>query len=79
MHPYIHYYNRRPVLACEASRCGGGIWYTLEALRRVYALQRSAGGIIAAFVGLVLWTVERVQSHEKPLQSPVCCFMTWAV
>ena len=41
--------------------------YTLEALRRWYALQRGTGGIIAACVGLVSWAVERVQSQEKPL------------
>ena len=64
---YIHYYNRRPVLACVASRRDGVIWYRWSASGRVYVLQRGAGGIIAAFVGLVSWAVERVQSQEKPL------------
>lgn len=39
----------------------------LSASGRVYALQRVAGGIIAACFGLVSWAVERVQSQEKPL------------
>nr|DAF63362.1 MAG TPA: hypothetical protein [Siphoviridae sp. ctvI513] len=30
---YIHYYNRRSVLTCAASRRCGGIWYVLEAVR----------------------------------------------
>ena len=64
---YIHYYNRRPVLTCTASRRGGGIWYRLSASGRWQALQRGAGGIIAACVGLVFVAVERVQSQEKPL------------
>ena len=50
-----------------AFRCGGGIWYWLSVSWRVYALQRGAGGIISACVGLVSWAVERVQSQEKPL------------
>lgn len=58
---------------------GGGIWYLLSASGRVYALQRGAGGIIPACVGLVSWAVERVQSQEKPLQSPVRCFVECVV
>lgn len=54
---YIPYYNRRPVLVCPASRRGGGIWYRLRASGRVCVLQRGAGGIIAACVGLVSWAV----------------------
>lgn len=65
--PYIPYYNRRAVLPCTASRRGGGIWYLLRASGRVYALQRGAGGIIAACAGLVSRAVEWVQSQEKPL------------
>lgn len=57
LHPYIPYYNRRSVLACTASRRGGGIWYVLEVLRRCDTPQRGAGGIIAACVGLVSWAV----------------------
>lgn len=67
LHHYIPYYNRAVVLACTASRRGVGIWYMLEALRRCDTLQRGAGGIIAACVGLVSWAVERVQSQERPL------------
>ena len=48
-------------------RRGGGIWYRWRASGRVYVLQRGADGIIAAFVGLVSWSVERVQLQEKPL------------
>ena len=76
---YIPYYNRRSVLTCAASRRGGGIWYWLSVSGCLQALQRGAGGIIAAFVGLVSWAVERVQSQEKPLQSPVRCFAVWVV
>ena len=76
---YIPYYNRRPVLTCAASRRGGGIWYLLSASGRVCALQRGAGGIIAAFVGLVSVAVEWGKSQEKPLQSSVRCFVAWAV
>lgn len=42
-------------------------WYLLSTSGRVCALQRGTGGIIAAFVGLVSWAVEWVQSQEKPL------------
>ena len=45
------------MLTCAASRRGGGIWYRWSASGRVYALQRGAGGIISACVGLVSWTV----------------------
>nr|DAT54813.1 MAG TPA: hypothetical protein [Caudoviricetes sp.] len=76
---YIPYCNRAAVLTCTASRRGCGIWYRLSASGRVYALQRGAGGIISACVGLLSWAVNRVQSQEKPLQSLVCCFVAWAV
>nr|DAT88826.1 MAG TPA: hypothetical protein [Caudoviricetes sp.] len=33
----------------------------------MYALQRGAGGIIAAFVWLLSWAVERAQSQETPM------------
>ena len=58
LHPYIPYYNRRSVLTCSAFGRGGGIWYTLEALRRCDVLQRGADSIIAACVGLVSRAVE---------------------
>ena len=64
---YIPYYNRRAVLTCAASRRGGGIWYRLRASGRCGTIQRVAGGIIAACVGLVSWAIERVQLQEKPL------------
>ena len=67
------------MLTCATSRRGGGIWYRWSASGRVYTLQRGAGGIIAACVGLVSWAVERVQSQEKLLQGPVRCFWAWAV
>ena len=67
LHPYIHYYNRAAVLSYTASGRGDGIWYALEVLRRCDVLQRGACDIIAAFVGLVLWAVERAQLQEKPL------------
>ena len=54
LHSYIHYYNRAAVLACIASGVVSGIWYVLEVLRRCDTLQRGAGGIIAACIGLVL-------------------------
>lgn len=56
--PYIHYYNRAAVLSYTASGRGDGIWYALEVLRRCDVLQRVAGGIIAACVGLVSRAVE---------------------
>lgn len=46
------------MLACVASMRGGGIWYALEALRRCDMLQRVAGGIIAACIGLVFVAAE---------------------
>jgi hypothetical protein len=67
LHPYIPYYNRAAVLTCAASRRGAGIWYRLSASGCVYALQRGAGGIIAACAGLVSLAVKWVQSQEKPL------------
>ena len=67
LHPLIYLI----IIGCCADLCsvrrGGGIWYRLNASGRVYALQRVAGGIIAACAGLVLWAVERVQSQETPL------------
>lgn len=48
-------------------RRGVGIWYALEVLRRCDTLQRGAGGIIAACIGLVSWAVEWVKSQETPL------------
>lgn len=51
--PYIHYYNGAAVLTCTAPRRGGGIWYRCGASGRFDTLQRGAGGIIAACVGLV--------------------------
>lgn len=40
---------------------GGSIWYVLD------VLQRCAGGIIAACIGLLFAAVEWVKSHGKPL------------
>lgn len=65
--PYIHYYNRAAAMACIEPRRGVGIWYALEVLRRCDTLQRVAGGIIAACVGLVSWAVERYKLQEKRL------------
>ena len=76
---YMPYYNRASVLTCAASGRDGGIWYALKALRRCDTLQRGAGDIIAVCVGLVSLAVERAQSQEKPLQSPVRCFVECAV
>lgn len=56
--PYIHYYNGAAVLTCTAPRRGGGIWYRCGASGRFDTLQRGAGGIIAACVGLVSRVVE---------------------
>ena len=67
LHPYMPYYNRASVLTCAASWRDGGIWYALEALRRCYTLQRGAGSIVAACVGLVSAAAEREKSQEKPL------------
>ena len=58
LRPYIHYYNRAAVLSYTASGRGDGIWYALEVLHRCDVLQRVAGGIIAACVGLVSRAVE---------------------
>ena len=66
-HPYIHYYNRRYALTCAASRRGAGIWYALDVLRRYDMLQRVAGGIISACVGLVFVAVESGKLQEKRL------------
>lgn len=46
------------MLSYTASGRGDGIWYALEVLRRCDVLQRVAGGIIAACVGLVSRAVE---------------------
>lgn len=43
------------------------IWYALEVLRCCDVLQRGAGSIIAACVGLVFVAVERDKSQEKRL------------
>lgn len=48
-------------------RHSGCIWYVLEVLRRCDTLQRGAGGIIAACVGLVSATVEWGKLQEKRL------------
>ena len=53
--------------------------YRLRVSGCAYALQRGTGGIIAARVGLVSWAVKRAQSQEKPLQSPVRCFVALVV
>jgi len=58
LHPYIHYYDRRSALSCTASGRDGGIWYVLEVLRRCDTLQRGAGSVIAACVGLLFAAVE---------------------
>jgi hypothetical protein len=42
-------------------------WYALEAMRRCDVLQRGAGGIIAACVGLVSAVVGLDKSQEKRL------------
>lgn len=65
--PYIPYYNRRSVLTCTASGVAAGIWYVLDVLRRCDTLQRGAGGIIAAFVGLVSVALEWDKSQETHL------------
>lgn len=54
-------------LTCAASGSYGGIWYALEALRRCDTLQRGAGGIIVACVGLVSAVLEWGKSQETPL------------
>ena len=41
--------------------------YALETLRRCDTLQRGAGGIIAACVGLVSWSAERYKLRENRL------------
>ena len=74
LRPYIHYYNRRSALSCTASGRDGGIWYVLEVLRRCDVLQRGAGGIMAACVGLLFAAVEWGKSQEKSLQIRVRCF-----
>ena len=48
-------------------------------LRRCDTLQRGAGGIIAACVGLVSAAVELDKSQEKPLKSLARRFADWAV
>lgn len=55
------------MLTCAASGCDGGIWYALDVLRRCDTLQRGAGEVISAFVGLLFAVVELVQSPVKPL------------
>lgn len=67
MHHYIHYYNRAAVLSCIASSVALVSGYVLEVLRRCDTLQCDAGGVISAFVGLVLLAVEWVKPQEKRL------------
>ena len=55
------------MLTCTASGVAAGIWYVLDVLRRCDTLQRGAGGIIAAFVGLVSVTLEWDKSQETHL------------
>lgn len=73
------YYNRAAVLTCAVSGVASGIWYALEALRRCDTIQRGAGGVIVDCIGLVSAVVEWGKSQEKPLQSPVRCFVEWVV
>lgn len=54
LHSYIPYYNRTVCADLCSVRRGVSIWYVLEVLRRCNTLQRGAGGIIAAYVELVL-------------------------
>ena len=61
-------------MSCTASGRDGGIWYVLEVLRRCDVLQRGAGGIMAACVGLLFAAVEWGKSQEKSLQIRVRCF-----
>ena len=67
LHPYIPYYNRAAVLTCIASGRDGGILYRRKPSGRWQTLQRGAGGIIAACVGLVFAAVEWDKSQKKPL------------
>lgn len=55
------------MLPCAASGVALVSGYALETLRRCDVLQRVAGGIIAACVGLVSAAVECGKSREKPL------------
>ena len=64
---YIPYYNMAAELTCTASWRDGGIWYTLEALRRCDTLQRVASGVMVDCIGLVSLDAEREQSKETPL------------
>lgn len=65
--PYILYYNRAAVLTCIASGRGACIWYQFRTSGRVCAIQRGAGGIIAACVGFVFSVVEWDKPQEKRL------------
>jgi hypothetical protein len=78
LHPYIPYYNRAAVLGCTASGRDAGIWYVLEVLRRCDTLQRGAGGIIAAFAGLVSWRWNWANLRKSPckaLCAILCCWL----
>lgn len=75
----IPYYNRRLCWPVQRPGVAVASGYRLSASGRVYALQRVAGGIIAVCARLVSRAVEWAQSQEKPLQSPVCRFVAWAV
>ena len=74
-HPYIHYYNRAAVLACTASGVAVVSWYMLEVLRRCDTLQRGAGGIIAARVGLVSWSANGSNNRKSACKAP--CAVLW--
>lgn len=55
------------MLTCTASGVALVSGYVLEVLRRCDTLQCDAGGVISAFVGLVLLAVEWVKPQEKRL------------
>nr|DAI21877.1 MAG TPA: hypothetical protein [Caudoviricetes sp.] len=74
LHSYIPYYNRRSVLNCTASGVALVSEYALEVLRRCETLQRSAGGIIAACVGLVFAAVEW-GNHRKIACKALCAVL----
>ena len=59
------------MLTCTASGVAAGIWYVLDVLRRCDTLQRGAGGIIAAFVGLVSVALEWDKTRCKRLYGAV--------
>nr|DAR49254.1 MAG TPA: hypothetical protein [Caudoviricetes sp.] len=63
--PYIPYYNRWSALSCTASGVALVSGMRWRSSGRCDTLQRGAGGIIAACVGLVSWAAERAQAPEK--------------